>query len=150
MLRLEAPLSEDLTLRAIRRWLAVSLLAGIAGTGVELLLIGHWEQATQYAPLVLLFAGLVALTQHLVSPSRTSVRAVQVLMVLFVATGGVGIGLHARGNEEFERELHPANSGWALLMETLTGATPVLAPGSLSLLGLIGLAYVYRHPAARD
>jgi len=31
--------------------------------------------------------------------------------------------------------------------QILTGATPVLAPGSLSLIGLVGLAHTYRHPA---
>jgi hypothetical protein len=37
--------------------------------------------------------------------------------------------------------------GFELVRNTLTGATPVLAPGSMSLLGLVGLAQVYRHPS---
>jgi len=37
-----------------------------------------------------------------------------------------------------------------LLSKTLTGATPVLAPGSMSLLGVIGLASTYRHPLLRS
>jgi hypothetical protein len=31
-------------------------------------------------------------------------------------------------------------------LKTITGATPVLAPGSMVLLGLVGFAYTYRHP----
>lgn len=34
-------------------------------------------------------------------------------------------------------------SGLELVRETLTGATPVLAPGSMILLGLVGLAAVH-------
>jgi len=34
-----------------------------------------------------------------------------------------------------------------LVEKVLTGATPVLAPGSMALLGLIGLTHSYRHPA---
>jgi hypothetical protein len=37
-----------------------------------------------------------------------------------------------------------------LISKTLTGATPVLAPGSMSLLGLIGLAFTYGHPGLRS
>jgi hypothetical protein len=37
-----------------------------------------------------------------------------------------------------------------LISKTLTGATPVLAPGSMSLLGFVGLAFTYRHPALRS
>jgi hypothetical protein len=36
------------------------------------------------------------------------------------------------------------------MSKALTGATPVLAPGSMSLLGVIGLALTYRHPLLRD
>jgi hypothetical protein len=38
----------------------------------------------------------------------------------------------------------------SLISKTLTGATPVLAPGSMSLLGVVGLAFTYRHPALRS
>jgi hypothetical protein len=38
----------------------------------------------------------------------------------------------------------------SLVSKTLTGATPVLAPGSMSLLGLVGLAFAYRHPVLQS
>jgi hypothetical protein len=72
----------------------------------------------------------------------------QVLMVGFIVCGVLGVGLHYNGNVEFERELHPDERGFEFLRRTLAGATPVLAPGSMVLLGLVGLAHVYRHPSA--
>ena len=75
-----------------------------------------------------------------------TVRALQIAMALFVAAGALGVGLHYDGNVEFELEITPAMSGFELVREALTGATPVLAPGAMALLGLIGFAHAYRHP----
>jgi len=36
------------------------------------------------------------------------------------------------------------------MSKALAGATPVLAPGSMSLLGVVGLALTYRHPLLRN
>jgi len=47
---------------------------------------------------------------------------------------------------EFELEMHPSQSGWALLWAVMKGATPALAPGMMILLGALGLTYTYRHP----
>lgn len=131
------------TLAGLRRFLVLMLMAGIVGMGCELLFIGHVEDRLQFVPIVLLPAGLIALVWHAVRPSRASTRGVRLLMVLFVASGLLGVALHYRGNQEFELEMDPAKAGLALVRETLTGATPVLAPGSMALLGLVGLAAVY-------
>jgi hypothetical protein len=79
-----------------------------------------------------------------------TVRALQATMVLFIVTGGIGVGLHYDGNVEFELELSPEASGFDLIARTMTGATPVLAPGTMMLLGLVGLALVHRHPATQE
>ena len=114
---------------------------------LELLLIGHDEMATQFAPLVLLALGLLVSVATLIVPRATLVRTLQLLMVFFVAAGVIGVVLHYQGNEAFELEMSPSRAGLSLVTKTLTGATPVLAPGSMSLLGLVGLAFTYRHPA---
>jgi hypothetical protein len=134
------------TLRTILIW---TFIAGAAGTIVELLLIGHDESAAQFVPLVLLATGIVVGLAIVIAPATTSVRALKWLMVLFLASGVLGVGLHYQGNEEFELERQPSASGLALVSKTLRGATPVLAPGSMSLLGAVGLAFVYRHPLLR-
>jgi hypothetical protein len=111
--------------------------------GLELLFIGHVEDRLQLVPIVLLLAGLIVLVWHASRPSRATTRGVRLLMVLFVASGLLGVALHYRGNQEFELEMYPSKAGLELVRETVTGATPVLAPGSMALLGLVGLAAVH-------
>ena len=36
--------------------------------------------------------------------------------------------------------------GWELVLESLTGALPALAPGTMIYLGLLGWAATFRHP----
>jgi hypothetical protein len=139
-----SPVSADhRALVTLRRFLLITLAVGVAGMGSELLLIGHVEGAFQLVPLVLLGAGLATIIWHAVRPDSVSARVLRVLMVLFVVSGGVGVVLHYLGNQAFELEMYPAMSGTELVGHTLTGATPVLAPGSMALLGLVGLAVTY-------
>jgi hypothetical protein len=145
------PSSSEMTLASLRQFLLAALTVGAIGIGVELLFIGHVEDRLQLVPVVLLTAGVAVVLWHMVRPGRASVRTMRLLMRLFVASGIVGVGLHYRGNHEFEREMYPTMAGAELVRNTLTGATPVLAPGSMALLGLIGLAAVYRlTPGHRD
>ena len=130
----------------IRGFLLVTLVVGIIGMETELLLIGHAESVQQQIPLVLLALGGVTVGWHAVAPRPVTVLALQAAMTLFVISGVVGVGLHLRGNVEFELEMYPSMRGFELVQKTLTGATPVLAPGSMALLGLIGLTHAYRHP----
>jgi hypothetical protein len=58
----------------------------------------------------------------------------------------IGMGLHQSANAEFEQEMDPSLTGMKLFRESLSGATPALAPGTMIQLGLIGLVYAYRHP----
>ena len=127
----------------VRKLLLWLLAAGTLGTSLELLLIGHFEEIAQIAPLVLLAAGFAAAAWHLAS-ARASVLVLRGLMLLFVLAGGVGIALHYRGNAEFELEMYPAMAGAELIGKTLTGATPVFAPGTMALLGALGLVASYR------
>jgi hypothetical protein len=137
---------ESETLAAIRRLLLGALAVGVIGTSGELILLGHIDKPAQWIPLVFLGAGVPILIWHAAAPSVASVRVLQALMFAFVALGVIGVGLHYDGNVEFERELHPDEHGWTFIRKTVAGATPVLAPGSMVLLGLVGLAHAYHHP----
>lgn len=141
--------SDRSTLAALRRLLVATLLLGMLGTSGELLLIGHFESGWQIVPLALLAVGFVVVVWQLRSAGSSAVRTLQLVMTLFVVAGVLGVGLHYSGNAEFELEMYPTLRGLALIGGTLTGATPVLAPGSMALLGLVGLAYTYRHPSLR-
>ena len=122
----------------IRAYLLATLVLGMLGMRTELLLIGHLETVQQRIPLGLIGFGIAPPCWHAAAPKRTTVRTLQIAMALCVVSGGVGVGLHYRGNVEFELEIYPGMGGIELVQKTLTGATPVLAPGSMTLLGLIG------------
>jgi hypothetical protein len=135
------------TLAVLRRILLVTLLLSIVGVEAELLLLEHFDGTSQWLPLVLLAICLLTLGWYGVSRGRASIRAVQGAMVLCVVLGAVGVWLHLDGNIEFEREMSPGMAGFALFKAAMMGATPSLAPGAMIQLGLIGLAWTFRHPA---
>jgi hypothetical protein len=139
---------ESSTLTFIRRLLLVSLAVGIVGTAAELILLGHVDSPAQWIPLVALAAAVPLLLWHVSRPGPLTVRLIKLLMCAYIVFGVIGVGLHYDGNVEFERELHPKDAGLTFLRHTVAGATPVLAPGSMALLGLIGIAHTYRHPSA--
>ena len=138
---------EPLRRERLRRFLNAVVLVGVVGMATELLFIGHTDGWYQLVPVVLLTAIAVAMVWRLARPRRLTVWVVRTLMMASVASGVVGVVLHYRGNEAFELEMYPTLSGAALMFETITGATPVLAPGSMALLGLVGLAATYHRPA---
>ena len=66
----------------------------------------------------------------------------KVVSILTILTGIMGIGLHLKNNMEFEQEMYPQLAGWDLIEGSLTGALPVLAPGALIPIGLLGLLII--------
>ena len=133
---------------AARRILLAILLLGVAGISAELLLMAHTEDVYQLIPLWL--AGLAAITVALVvlRPSAGAIRLFQAVMALFLISGALGAYLHFQVNMEFQLEMDPALSGMALYRKAILAKTPpALAPGAMIQLGLIGLAYTFRHPA---
>lgn len=129
----------------LRMFLLLILLVGMVGTGAELLLIGHYEE-WQLPPLILLALGLLTVGLHGMKRRPWTLRLLQGAMGLFIVSGVAGLYLHYDGNTEFEREMDPALGGFALFSKAMTGATPILAPGMMIQLGLIGFAYAFRHP----
>jgi hypothetical protein len=132
---------------ALRRFLLAVLLVGLLGTATELVLLDHFEDTLQWTPLILLGLGVVVLAWHVIHRGRASLRALQLLMILFLIGGLAGLVLHYRGSMEFQLEVNPDLSGLELFMKTIRAkAPPALGPGAMLYLGLLGLAYVYRHP----
>ena len=133
---------------AARRVLLTILLLGIAGISLELWLMAHTEDAYQLIPLWLAAAGIVSAMVVAARPSIGTVRLFQAVMVLFLLSGIIGMVLHFQVNIEFQREMDAALSGLALYQKAiLAKSPPALAPGAMIQLGLIGLAYTFRHPA---
>jgi len=132
----------------IRKCLLAILLLGMLGSMTELILLQHTEDVRQWIPLTLLAAALSAFTWHLMSPSPANLRLIHWLMMGFVVSGVAGVYFHFQASAEFKLEGHPALRGWALFWAAIRGkAPPLLAPGAMIQLGLLGLAYAYKHPA---
>ncbi len=112
------------------------------GTGVELLLLGHYEDSWQIVPLALIGAGLLGFVLVVVKGSRWVVKIFQLVMLLCLISGFIGTWFHLEANREFELEMYPNMKGWELISETFTGAIPALAPGSMIVLGLLGLLFI--------
>lgn len=125
--------------KAVRHLLHAALIAGLIGTGLELTLLEHYEDFWQLIPILLLAVGLAGSTWHITAPSHISGRILGIIMLACIAAGLLGLGLHFKGNMEFELEMYPGLRGWSLIWETLGGAVPALAPGTMIFVGLVGL-----------
>lgn len=139
--------SESSTMWRLRGGLLAVLVFGVSGSLAELYLLGHYEETWQLLPMVLLGVALPLIALCWLFPSAATLRSMQGLMLLLVVAGFLGVYQHYSVNVEFEVGMYPSRSGLELFWESLKGATPALAPGSLTWLGLIGLAYCFRHPA---
>lgn len=129
-----------------RQLLIAVFLFGAIGVGLELILLEHTEEAWQWVPIVLLGTSIPTAAVLAFKPTRAVIRLFTFIMVLFIGAGGIGLIQHFRGNIEFELEMYASRRGWELFWEALKGATPTLAPGTMTVLGLMGIIYTFRHP----
>ncbi|MEM8893352.1 MAG: hypothetical protein AAGC88_02170 [Bacteroidota bacterium] len=119
----------------------ISLLFLFIGTLVELLLLGHFEDVWQLVPLIILGAALLCFAILQFSTSDILALIFRIIMVGSMVSGLLGVWFHLKANYEFEVEMYPNIGGWKLVTEMLTGAIPALAPGSMVVVGLIGILY---------
>ena len=133
----------------LRQGLLLIFVLGCVGLGVELLLLGHFQEWRQQVPLALLVLGLILSVVRLGYKRPVVLRLFRLTMLAFVLGGFAGFWFHINGNMEFELEMNSRLTGWDLVSGTASGALPVLAPGALIQLGLIGLLYTYGHPGLR-
>ena len=134
----------------IRRLILGLLTFGLAALALELMAIGHYEDAWQLVPVALIALALVAIAWHVIGGGAAGLTVLQILLVLIIASGATGIFLHYQANAEFQRDIDPGLSGWEVFTKTMHAiAPPALAPGVMTQLGLLGLIYIYQHPARR-
>ena len=131
-----------------RKMLLAILLLGVAGVIAELLLMGHVEDVYQLIPVALGGAAIVMSAIVAVRPAPGPLRLFQAVMALMIVSGMLGAWLHFQVNMEFQLEMDPSLAGMQLFRKAILAKTPpALAPGAMLQLGLIGLAYTFRHPA---
>jgi|CXWL01.1.fsa_nt_gi hypothetical protein len=139
-----------MTAAGIERWrtrLCWVLVVGVVGILTELLLLGHDDDTLQFIPLGLGGAYLLAFIWYGAARGRGAVLAVRIVSGLACVSSAVGIFLHYRANVEWELETTPTMHGLELFREAVTGSLPLLAPGAMLQLGLLGLLWSHRHPA---
>lgn len=143
------PANTDSILRGLRRLLWVTYLIGAVGIGGELLLMEHTEDAWQWAPIGLVGLSVLAFLAQSFAPRRWLMRLFQAVVVLILVSAFVGMWLHFDGKAEFKLEIDPELKGWDLVWACIHGHSlpPVFAPGSMILLGLIGVAWSYKYPS---
>ena len=122
---------ESEPVQTLRRAMLGLVVLGTIGLGVELIVLEHYADSNQLIPLVVSGLGLLAAIWTALAPGLAAVRVWQFAMLLFVGTGITGVTMH-----------------FDVVSETVD--PPLLAPGLFIHLGLLGLLYTYRHPAADD
>ena len=136
--------ADSMVLERLRLWIVGIIVLGLIGTMTELVLLEHDEQALQFVPLVLMVLGAVTLGWHAMAKSTASLRALQIVMGLFLLSGFAGMAAHFNGSMEYQLELNPDLSMAELLDKIIHAkAPPLLAPGMMIQMGLLGLAYAY-------
>jgi len=126
-------------MRLVRRSTHALAIGGMVGVLAELFLLGHTEGTRQLLPIGALGLGVVVTTLAFARPGFLTVGLQRLAMLACVGAGGAGLWFHYSGNAEFELEMAPTIEGFDLVREAMTGATPVLAPGAMLLLGGLGL-----------
>jgi hypothetical protein len=126
----------------------IVLALGLLGTTTDLLLIEHYEDTLQLIPIGLAALAMAVVLWNAIGSTLVSVRMLQAAMVLLLGAGAVGMTLHYRGAAAFQWEMDATQSSWDVFKKVIRAkAPPLMAPGAMVQLGLIGLVYTYRHPA---
>ena len=134
----------DARVAAITTLLFCVLLLGMGGLLVELVLLAHYEDLNQRIPLALLGAGIVVLVVEWRSPAPVRRLLIQLVMVLFIVGGLLGMYLHFAGSREFQLEMDPQMRGMTLVWHVLQAKSPpTLSPGMMVQMGILGLGYAY-------
>jgi len=135
------------TLETVRKILLVIIVASLIGTEAELIMLGHFAHVLQLVPVGLIAVGLVALVWFVSSRNSKSLRVFHATMFLCVFSGFLGIVLHLAYDISTVTEKNKGIQGFELLWAALKSVAPPIAPGAMIQIGLVGLAYTYRHPA---
>jgi hypothetical protein len=139
------------TLDTLRTGILGIAALGTLGMSAELLLIGHYADASQLLPLIAAAVALALMVVVWLRPRVVTLRTLQFVMLTFLGIGVTGVTLHFEASVQHQRETDPASSGVALIRNVMDATSPpLLAPGVMVQLGLLGLLYTYRHPALGD
>ena len=127
---------------SLNRVIIVAFLFMMIGTALELYLLGHYEDTLQLIPILCIATSILMVVILFYRRTNVTLGMFKLVMGLTALSGVYGAFLHLRANYEFEQEMKPGAKGWDLFLESLSGALPTLAPGSMIVLALIGYSYL--------
>ncbi|MEZ4671051.1 MAG: hypothetical protein R3E39_24365 [Anaerolineae bacterium] len=130
----------------LRQFLLLLTGLTLGSTLVELVLQDHNKELLQWVPFILCVIGGIAVLGVLLRPQRRTILAMRVTMVIVGLGGAIGSAIHLFENFQFEQEIQPTAAAGELIVKTLKGAAPLLAPGVLVFAALLALAATYAHP----
>src|SRR5262245_32341948 len=138
------------TLKAIRSIILAVIVIGLMGTGLELVFVDHFEGTAQWVPIVLICLAFLVLGAYGLVRVAALLRVFQAVMIMFIVSGFAGIAFHFQHDVQHAEKDHPGIQGTELFQSAVAQEAPLLAPGTMIELGILGLAYVFRHPALKE
>ena len=142
-------MNSEQSLARIRQFLLIISAGVFVMTVTELFFLSHWTETIQILPFVLSGWGLIALLLAYFRPSPATIKFLRWSMIVIGLCSLIGIYEHMSNNLGFQMEIQPNATPWELIMATLEGANPVLAPGILMLGAAIGWTAAYQHSALK-
>ena len=140
-------MNSEIVLARLRQFLLIISAGVFIMTVTELFFLSHWSETIQFLPFVLSGLGLITLALAYFRPGRGTMTLLRWSMIIIAACSLIGVYEHMANNLGFQMEIQPNATTWELILATLEGANPVLAPGILMLGAVIGVAATYQHPA---
>jgi hypothetical protein len=126
----------------LRKVITASFLFMMVGTSMELYLLNHYEDVEQLIPLLCIGTSLAIMIVLFFKQNLLIIRTFIGILIATALSGVYGTFLHLQVNFEFEQEMKPTAHSWDIFVESLSGALPTLAPGSMILLALIGYSFL--------
>jgi len=140
-------MDSEKTLAQLRQFLLIISGGVFVMTVSELFFLEHWNVTIQFLPFALCALGLITAALAYFRPSRGVIRLTQWSMIIIAVCSFIGFYEHMSGNFWFWLDIQPNATPWELFVATFKGGIPILAPGILTLGGVIGAAATYKHPA---
>jgi fatty acid desaturase len=137
-------------LRRLRLFLLALSAMLFAGTILELALVNHTEDAIQWVAFVLAGIGLLVTLIVLARRGPGTVSLLRWCMLVVIVGSAFGIYEHVFNNIAFEKEIQPNATLSRLMWKGVSGANPLLAPGTLAVAGLLSLAGTYKFSVSGD
>ena len=138
-------MNSEQVLARVRQFLLIISAGVFIMTVTELFFLSHWSETIQFLPFTLSGLGLVTLSLAYFRPRRQTINLLRWSMIVVALCSLIGIYEHMANNLGFQMEIQPNATVWELIIATLEGANPVLAPGILMLGAAIGWTAAYQY-----